>query len=168
MNELKEKELNPKEALIKSFGDARHQLFDAVAGLPLEHWDDAVVEDWSVKDIFAHDAGWDESDLARAEDFINGREVNFVPEEDEDTFNKKAVSERKQATAQEVFEELTRTSVEIHDFLVKTPAEVLFGERVDTPPFKGEKVTPAWFFYDPQHDVGHANQITAWREKNGL
>ncbi len=154
-----------KTELVERLRSARNKFIQAIEGVSYWRWNEPL-DGWSLKDIVAHIVEWDLDALRRAKDFIDGKDVNFGSDEDNYGFNKKAVLRWKSESPRYLDFCLRKTTVEFFTFLYSCSSKKLFMDRQIS--FQGQNVTPAWFFDEPEHDIDHVAQITAWREKNGL
>ena len=97
---------------------------------------------------------------------MEGGEPDFSPDEDNDAFNEIAVSIWRNSNGSGVLEEFRKSTQKVLDFISSLSEEELFRDRGLR--FEGNVVNLPCFLGEFEHDTGHAAQITAWRERNGL
>jgi hypothetical protein len=166
MTESQASEKDRKIGLLESWKIGRKVLRDAVIDLEWEDMEIKSFGSFSVKDILAHVIEWDKSALINAEAFLRNEPLDFGPDWDNDLFNAKAVSKWQNKSPGEVRNEFLSTTDAVCVFLVDLNLDDLLSDK--NLKFKGQVVNPALFLIDPGHDLGHARQITEWREREGI
>jgi hypothetical protein len=125
-------------------------LLDADAGVPEERMTEPGVEgEWSVKDVLAHVAYWDNVDLEMIERFANG--VAETEGEDYQAINERVYAERHGWPLADVRRDL-----------LDTHERVLTALR-NTPGFDLSRLRESWEHYDE-----HSAEIRAWRKRVGV
>lgn len=125
-------------------------LLDADAGIPEERMDEpGVAGEWSVKDVLAHVAYWDNEDLAAVERFVNSVPV---PEDAEwQAVNEQVFAERRGWPLADVRRDLLDTHERLLTALRHAPGYDL------------ALLKESWEHYDE-----HGAEIRAWRERAGV
>lgn len=138
---------------------ARCELLAAIEGLTPEKMTVPMLGEWSVKDILAHVASWEEQilpDLRRIRDGHRPALASFR-EQDVDQWNALIMSLRKNFPLEQVLHELDyyrRTTKEALDFL----PDAAFASGF----------VPATCAISVHHDREHAGQIRAWRQREDM
>lgn len=158
-------EAKTKEEFIDNFKRARNIFFQSVKGLSDADLEEAVTGEFSVKDLMAHILEWDWSALNNSKIFLAGGDPDFSPNEDNDAFNAIAVSIWRSSSGSQVLAELKKSTQAVLDYVETLTDEELFRDRGLL--FEGKVVNLPWFLGEFEHDAGHADEIFAWREKNG-
>lgn len=166
MKEEQSVKAKTKEELRWRVLNERVQLIAAVEGLFDPDFDLEIGPDLTVRKILSHIIEWDLRSIEDAKRVMEGKEVDFAPDEDNDKFNDAAFEKYKQASTPALVAQFCSSSLKIKTFLRDCSEQELFRKSGQT--FRDEEIYPGWFFDDEGHDSGHAAQITAWREKNGL
>ena len=115
-----------------------------------------VLDDWTTKDVLSHLAAWNIENIKRIEVLLTSKEIPWwwnSPEGD-DEFNEKAITQRKDKSAQEVINEWESS---FQNFMKR--AEELSDEEWEhnSPiPLKNFFV---YEYYGLEHEGGHAKQI---------
>lgn len=125
-------------------------LLDADAGIPEERMvEPGVVGEWSVKDVLAHVAYWDNDRLERIDRFVNG-----LPEPDETDWQ--AVNERVYAERRDwPLADVRRDLLDTHERLLTALCHA--------PGYDHALLQEDWEHYDE-----HAAEIRAWRARVGI
>ncbi len=153
-----------KENLIIQLEKAREGLLRAVEGLSEEAMTASpAVGQWTIKDLLAHVAAWDEESLRGIRELLRGERPRFL-DTDWDQWNAKEVEKRRALSRQAVLEELKRSHREFLEFL-RGLGEAEW-ERPREERWKRYKVTVAWMVGGViGHDREHAKQIRSWRRR---
>ena len=153
-----------KEDLIIQLEKARERLLRAVEGLSEEAMTTSpAVGHWTIKDLLAHVAAWDEESLRGIRELLRGERPRFL-DTDWDQWNAQEVEKRRALSLQAVLEELEGSHREFLEFL--RGLEEAEWERPREQRWKRYKVTVAWIVGGViGHDREHAEHIQAWRTK---
>ncbi len=141
------------------------RLAESVSGLEEDERRAKVSDQWTLKDVVAHVAAWDD-ELRRAVDDVLRNELPRFVESNEDELNAEFVARRRDLPFPEVLDELRRA----HEALLARVAQVddrdwrrETGLRwPDGPPL----TVSSLFDYDyrgQSHYAGHAEEIEQWR-----
>ncbi len=158
--------LSKKDQLLKDFIKGRKVL--AASLVDLEE-DDLIIKSldgYSVGDILAHIVEWDSSAIRNAHNFLEGKDVDFSPDEDNDAFNNRAIAKWSNTKGRQMVQMFNRSTLEVTDFIQFLTEEDLFCDRQVR--FKDKVVTPAWFLVESDHDLDHARQIEDWKREVGI
>ena len=131
-----------KEMLQGELFDVRARILEAASSLPLNKQDEVFLGTWSVKDLLAHLAGWDETNMRAVEEFLAGKLPSFYAYADKDwaTYNAKLVAEYKREDFDELLTLVKATHRKLLDYLETILAVEL--ERDRDIRYKGWIVTP--------------------------
>lgn len=152
-------EFSNRGGLRSLLDDARRELMASLEGLSEEQMTDELENGWSVKDVVAHVAMWDEMvlpDLIRA---VRGHQSLFKAWDHEsftDQWNHIQLELRRGFPLEHVMEEFSESRQAIMSFL-----DSVAEERLTSGPI------PASCAIQAEHDREHAAQIRAWREQKG-
>lgn len=114
---------------------------------------------WSVKDILAHVAMWDEMELSDMRRAARGDQPAFESFDYPfiDQWNHIQLVLRSRFPAKQVLAELTESRQAIMDFLSSLPDELLATGYI-----------PMACMHSIHHDQRHAEQIRDWRQREGV
>ncbi|MSQ36463.1 MAG: DinB family protein [Dehalococcoidia bacterium] len=149
------------DAVLEDNAVARAALLQAVDALPAERRLERALGEWSVKDVVAHLATWQDG-FAAALELVAQGERPVIPgyANDDDAFNAARVAEARELSWEQVLGRL-RAARERHDAAVR-------GLRVLDPDRYAEGRTPRRLASSANHDREHAPQIEVWRRAQGL
>lgn len=152
--------MSDREQVYSQLEEARQELLAAIDGLKPEQMTVPMLEDWSVKDVLAHVASWEEfalPDLRRAAKGHIPALASFR-EAEVDDWNRALMSLRRNFPLDQVMSELK----EYREATIAA-LDALPDERLAQGQF-------ARIMADitVQHDRDHAQDIAKWREKEGL
>lgn len=138
---------------------ARRYLLDAIDGLTPEQMTLAVVADWSVKDLLAHVASWDELILPDIRRVKEGQIPAFLTSSPAatDRWNELLIRQRKNFPLEQVLLELHFYRNAALEALDALPEELFTYGYV-----------PAACHLQAMHDREHAAHIREWRQKEGI
>ena len=150
-----------KNDLLREMDAGFAALLDAVDGLYEEQMTRVWYGDWSARDILAHVAGWHREEIAMLERMARGERP--VPESadytDDDAWNARFVAKWRAASAGEVLAELKATK----------EAYVAAASRLPEERFEEGRTARRLVQQGCiEHYREHADEIRAWREKEGL
>lgn len=150
----------PKSALLARLGAGREQLLAQLAGLEDSAFGAEVVNDWTLKDLISHIAGWDRWELDTAQRLLAGEPPDRSPVGDMDAYNARVVAAWRDRPVTELLDELDTARTAWVEILNTIPDAEFDAERgfEDQPWDFAELVRAEW-----DHDAEHAAQIAAWR-----
>ncbi|MGC1122074.1 MAG: DinB family protein [Candidatus Methanofastidiosia archaeon] len=144
--------MNQKEALLTEMKASIENLLEAAQAV--EGFESTpVTGTWTAKEVLSHVAAWDLffADVSRK--MVKGEPLPEWPDFDE--FNKKAVSERRNKTKNQLIEEVRKTRGTYMQFIREQPGEEIFNSR-------GYEFTVGSLTRDIMgHDKHHLKQLTA-------
>jgi uncharacterized damage-inducible protein DinB len=153
--------------LLARLARERARLLEQVLGLDARLLTEvSVVGVWTIKDVLAHIAAWDRWEERTMRCMVAGDRPDFATVEDLDASNAAIVAEWRERSLTEVAAEFRMARRDWVTWLQDLSLEEFFRARS----YGGDD----WSFYsDPlrvqgQHDAGHAEEIAAWRETEGL
>lgn len=120
-----------KDKLISSLADVRDRILTIALFLPEEKQDEIFLGIWSSKDLLAHLAGWDETNLKAAEEILSGNLPSFYAHSDKDwaTYNSKLVAEYGRADFEELVAFLRQSHGRLLNYLHDLPANEIWKDR---------------------------------------
>ncbi len=135
--------LAKKNEIVTGLMKARKKILDAASSLSPEQQDKVFLGVWSLKDLLAHLAGWDYTNIEAVKDLVAGKLPNFYAYYDRDwkTYNARLVEEYKKDDFAELISSVSKSHETLIDFLKTIPAEEFEKDRAVR--FKGYKVTIA-------------------------
>lgn len=130
-----------KEWIISELQRVRSKLLTEVAALSRKERDRVFLGIWSVRDLLAHLAGWDYTNIDAVKSVIAGKLPSFYEHHDRDwqTYNAMLVRKYRRSTFRELRATLKESQNELVEYLQTIPPEYFnrdFGIR-----FRGYKVT---------------------------
>ncbi len=141
--------------------DARQQLLASFRGLTDDEMQTALPGSWSVKDILAHVTMWDEMELPDMRRAARGRARVLDALDDAyhlvDRWNDIQFALRKTLPLEQVLGELDEARHEIVQLLASVAEEHLTSGFM-----------PAACAIQARHDRDHADQISDWRQTQGI
>jgi len=154
-----------RQDVIAWFRRDMQRLVEAVSGLPHDEWGVSVSDEWTLKDVIAHVAAWDD-ELRAAIDDVLRNEMPRLAESNEDELNAEFVAGRRDLPFAEVLDELRRA----HESLLARVAQLDDRDwRRETGlrwPDGPALTVSSVFDYDyrgQSHYAGHAEEIEQWR-----
>jgi hypothetical protein len=118
-----------------------------------------VADEWTIKDILAHLAAWDDFHTARAELALAGREAEIVSVETDER-NARLYAERRNWSLDQVLKALTESRQRYLELLRGVSDEQLV-RPIHLPGM--ETSVGRWAYWRARHDAAHAAEIRAWR-----
>lgn len=145
---------------------ARAELLAQLLGLEREALTETPLsEDWTVQDLLVHIAAWDRWGMDQMQRVLGGERPDLATARDEDAFNAANVAAWEDRSLEEVIAELRRAWIDWLAWMEALPVAEFLRAR----PFSGEDWSfPGWLSVYWRHDAGHAAQVVAWREAEGL
>jgi hypothetical protein len=130
-----------KEQLLASLREARANILDEASALSVEQRNTVFLGIWSVKDVLAHLAGWDYTNIEAIQSVLAGKLPTFYKYRDRDwqTYNAKLVEKYRKGSFRELLATVRTSHKKLVEFLQTIPPEHFnrdFGVR-----FRGYKVT---------------------------
>lgn len=118
----KRKEDDQKQALILGLRDVRERILSLASALPTAKRDQVFLDSWSCRELLAHLAGWDETNLLAASEVLSGSLPGFYAYRDKDwgSFNAMLVEKYRR----DDFDDLLRLVRETHGRLLAHLQEV--------------------------------------------
>jgi hypothetical protein len=149
-----------KDDLIAGLADVRDRIIREAGAMPPKIRDVVFLGTWSIRDLLAHLAGWDVTNLRATKDILNGKLPRFMAYYDEDwaTYNGQLILKygRKKFARQVAL--LEKTHRELIEYLKEVPPEEFDKDRDIH--FEGYKVTLAWLIKAEFRDEEeHLNQV---------
>ena len=135
--------LPEKSQILTGLVEVRQKILAACAALPPEKRERIFLGTWSVKDLLAHLAGWDYTNMQAARDVIAGQIPFFYADQDRDWrfYNAKLVEEYKQERFDALLVFVSQSHQHLINFLQAIPEEEFNRDRGIRA--KGWKVTIA-------------------------
>jgi hypothetical protein len=129
------------ELLLDALQEARADLLDQAASLSDAQQETVFLGIWSIKELLAHLAGWDVTNLEAVKDILAGKVPVFYDHYDHDwqSYNATLVAAYGRATIQELLSRMQDSHNQLMEFLQGIPAEDFlkdYGLRT-----RGQKVT---------------------------
>ena len=130
-----------KEEIISALVKARQDILAEVSLLSKADRNRIFLGTWSVKDLLAHLAGWDFTNIDAIKSVLAGKLPSFYEYRDRDwqTYNAMLVGKYKRNSFGELLATVKRSQKELIEFLQHIPPEY-FGKDFDVR-FRGYKVT---------------------------
>jgi hypothetical protein len=130
-----------KEQLLAELQRARAEILREASALPAKKRDYVFLGIWSVKDVLAHLAGWDYTNIEAIQSVLAGNLPTFYKYRDRDwrTYNAMLVEKYKKGSFRELLSTVRTSHKKLVEFLQTIPPEHFtrdFGVR-----FRGYKVT---------------------------
>ena len=130
-----------KELVISELKKARSNILTEVVALSTKQRNTIFLGVWSVKDLLAHLAGWDFTNIDAVRSLLTGKLPSFYEYRDRDwqTYNAMLVGKYKGNLFRELLATVKKSQKELIEFLQPIPPEY-FGKDFDIR-FRGYKVT---------------------------
>ena len=163
---MKAKAQTQKDEIISELVETRRKILDAAAALPPAKRDEVFLGVWSVKDLLAHLAGWDDTNRQAAEELLAGQVPSFYGHHDRDwqTYNAGLVAAYRQEDFTEQLTLAEDTQQTLIAFLETLPAAEFDKDRGVR--FRRYKVTIARLLQAEADDEKvHLAQIEEFRDK---
>ena len=130
-----------KEQLLADLREARANILSEASALPAQKRDYVFLGIWSVKDVLAHLAGWDYTNIEAIQSVLAGNLPTFYKYRDRDwrTYNAMLVEKYRKGSFRELLSTVRTSHKKLVEFLQTIPPEHFnrdFGVR-----FRGYKVT---------------------------
>jgi hypothetical protein len=120
-----------KAKLLSGLVDTRKKILALVSSLSPEDQNRPFLGSWSAKDLLAHLAGWDETNLKAAKEILENELPSFYADHDRDwaTYNAKLVAEFGIENYEEQLNLARETQARLLEFLKELPADELWVDR---------------------------------------
>ena len=117
-----------KDEVISGLVDARRRILDVTSSLPPDKQDEIFLGTWSAKDLLAHLAGWDYTNLGAVKEILAGQRQSFRAHYDRDwaSYNARLVAKY----GREDFDEIIDLAEESHGELIDSLRAVRADEYV--------------------------------------
>jgi hypothetical protein len=130
-----------KEQLLVDLQEARVEILREASALPAKKRDEVFLGIWSVKDVLAHLAGWDYTNIEAIKSVLAGNLPSFYKYHDHDwqTYNAMLVEKYRKGSFRELLATVRTSHKKLVNFLQTIPPEHFsrdFGVR-----FRGYRVT---------------------------
>jgi hypothetical protein len=114
-----------KEAIISSLVEARRKVMDAARSLPGPQQDVIFLGEWSVKDLLAHLAGWDDTNIQAVQEILAGQRPSFWQHHDRDwqSYNAQLVAKYRRDDFAELLAVVEASHRRLIDYLQTVPAD---------------------------------------------
>ena len=147
---------------------ARRELQDALAGLIQEDMlRPNAVNHWSLKDLLAHIASWDEEQLRVIQAFAMQPEPQYAytisDRNDFGSWNEAEIQLRKSRTLQQILSEFENARRDLIQVVEGVTDQVL--QRPKTTSWGKQLTGLELLDEEAEHDIEHAKDIRSWRKK---
>ena len=163
---MSEKTIALKNEIISNLVDVRKNILEVARTIPPEKQDRVCLGVWSIRDLLAHLAGWDYTNLAAAKDILAGNLPEFYAHIDRDwkTYNASLVEKYKRDDFSELLTLISSSHQQLVNYLKTLPAEVF--TRDTGVRSSGHKVTIARLLQAEARDEQvHLQQIHEFLEE---
>ena len=108
-----------KAGVIAGLVETRRQILEAAAVIPVDRQDQAFVGEWAIKDLLAHLAGWDYTNLEGVKALMAGEVPGFFTQHDRDwkTYNALLVARYRRDDLAEMIAAVQKAQGELVAFL---------------------------------------------------
>jgi uncharacterized damage-inducible protein DinB len=152
--------------LIDNLLTARRMVLDAARKFRPDQYDELFLGTWSIKDLLAHLAGWDATNIQAVDEILSGKYPTFLQYYDKDwqSYNRKLIQEHIKPSLDELLDHAQASHRQLIVFLEALPAEaVVMGKARNE---KGRTVSIANLLKaEAADELTHAAQITAYLRK---
>jgi hypothetical protein len=133
-----------KKDLIAGLEDVRDRIFREASAMPPQRRDVVFLGSWSIRDLLAHLAGWDATNLQAAKEILKGKLPKFLTYYDEDwaTYNGQLITKYGRKKFSRLVALIEKTQQELIEYLKRVPPEEFDKDRDLR--YEGYKVTLAW------------------------
>jgi len=123
---MSEKTKALKNELISNLVNVRKSILEEASAIPSDKQDRVCLGVWSIKDLLAHLAGWDHTNLAAAKDILAGKLPEFYAHIDRDwkTYNASLVEKFKRDDISDLLTLVSSSHQQLVDYLKSLPADV--------------------------------------------
>ena len=155
----------PLDALLDENARARSELLSALDGVPPTRRTELWYGEWSLRDIVAHLAVWQEGCAAALESLARGeppRIPGFDPEAGGEAFNAARAAEHRHESWEQVMA-LLHAARERHEAAVRALPGAVGPER-----YQEGRTAYRLAAMPGSHDRGHLEPVLGWRREQGL
>ncbi|HEX8037052.1 MAG TPA: DinB family protein [Ktedonobacterales bacterium] len=150
-----------KQEFLERMRSARVALNDAISGMSEEQiGQDIVAGEWTVKDILAHLAAWQNETLISIQRAARGEEIGPMIAESVDEWNQRRVEERRRLPVMDVLQEFNAGHDDLLAALDRWPED-----SVPLGPAGWDETARLWWL--TEHDSEHLHAIQAYRKRIG-
>ena len=149
--------------LLAEFSRVRRAILEVAAGLPPDRQAEVFLGSWTIRELLAHLAGWDETNLAAARSVQAGQLPDFYAYRDRDwqSYNARLVGQFAGKTPSELQILAAQTQAELVAYLQSLSSAIFF--RDFEVRYRGYRVTIARLVESEVHDENvHLGQIADW------
>lgn len=156
-----------RDQILSSFTETREHILAEASRFSEAQQDQVFLGIWSVKDLFAHLIGWDETNRRAAKEILEGKLPFFYAYRDRDwqTYNAMLVKKYRQDSFEDLLAAMKASQEKLIEFVQTTPPEFFnrdFGVR-----FRGYKVTIRRLLEADIKDVQiHLGQMVAFLQES--
>jgi hypothetical protein len=120
-----------KDDIIRGLVTARLKILAEASLLSLEEQDEVFLGVWSVKDLLAHLAGWDYTNLEAVQEILAGQKPSFFEQYDRNwkSYNARLVAQYKREDYDELVVIVQESHRKLIDFLQAVPADEYLKRR---------------------------------------
>jgi uncharacterized damage-inducible protein DinB len=156
-----------KQKVIRDLASARGKILSAAKALPASQQDEVFLGEWSAKDLLAHLAGWDFTNLQAAKEVLGGRLPSFYDYHDRDwrTYNARLVAKYRIEDFDALLEAVQDSHRQLLEHLESIPADEFVKDRGLR--FRGWRVTIAALLrVEASDEEEHYRQQEAFRTRD--
>ncbi len=120
-----------KDELIAGLAEVRERILATASSLSARQQDQIFLGSWSPRDLLAHLAGWDDTNLRAVKEILAGKLPSFYAHHDPDwaTYNARLVAEYGRQDFEELLALLRETHGRLLGFLEDLPAGEFWQDR---------------------------------------
>ena len=120
-----------KDTIISDLIETRRRILDTASSLSPNEQDESFLGVWSVRDLVAHLAGWDITNLEAARAILAGQLPSFYSHYDRDwrTYNARLVAEHRRDNFADLLSSVEDSHRRLIDYLKTIPAEEFDKDR---------------------------------------
>lgn len=155
-----------KQTWINHLVEARRSILELAQTLPAELEDQPFIGVWSIKDLFAHLIGWDQTNTDAITEALQGIYPTFLKNYDKDwkSYNEHLIAQYKKPSLAEMLKDAQDSHERFISFLNGLPAQALVKGKVASE--RGRTITIANLLRaeaSDEHD--HAEQVRAFLQQ---
>jgi hypothetical protein len=159
-----EPKMNRKQEIVTGLIEARRHILDAISDLPSDKQDEVFLGTWSIKDLLAHLAGWDFTNIEAVTDIRAGQPPRVFQHWDPEwaVYNAELVRKYKHDNFIELLDSIQQSHAALIEFVQAVPDEDIEKDYGIRSP-GGRNITVEWFLQFEIEDEGrHYQQIQEW------
>jgi hypothetical protein len=150
-----------KQEFLERMRSTRVALNEAISGLSEEQiGQDLVTSEWTVKDILAHLAAWQNETLLSVQRAERGEQIGPMIAESVDEWNQRRVAERRRLPVMDVLQEFNAVHDDLLAALDRWPVD-----GVPLGPAGWDETARLWWL--TEHDGEHLYAIQTYRKRIG-